>query len=111
MEHIVLYYLLNGIGPKILENYIKQGIMRNEIQLSTNNPNMIGNIFHDEEIKEEFINNFYCMSLNDMYNLLSTSNKLSILNQRKDRFDNESLIKLNATKFYNYPLTLEALCL
>lgn len=104
-------YGLNGIGPRILEKYIHQGITRNEIQLSTNNPNMLGNIFHDEEIKEEFINNFYCMSLVDMYNELSTSNILSVLNQRKDRFDNESLMKLNATKFYNYPLTLEALCL
>ena len=100
---------LNGIGPRILEKYIHQGITRNEIQLSTNNPNMLGNIFHDEYIKEEFINNFYCMSLIDMYNELTTSSKLSVLNQRKDRFDNESLIKLNATKFYNYPLTLEAL--
>ena len=102
---------LNGIGPKILEKYIQQGLIRNEIQLSTTNPNMIGNIFHDEDIKEEFINNFYCMSLIDMHKELSTSNILGILNQRKDRFDNESLIKLNATKFYNYPLTLEALCL
>lgn len=102
---------VSGIGPKILEKYIFQGIERNEIQLSTSNPNMIGNIFHDEDIKEEFINNYYCTSLIDMFKHLSTSNKLSILNQRKDRFDNESLIKLNATKFYNYPLTLEALCL
>ena len=72
---------------------------------------MIGNIFHDEDIKSEFINNFYCTSLTDMYNELTTSSKLSILNQRKDRFDNESLIKLNASKYYNYPLILEALCL
>ena len=102
---------LNGIGPRILEKYILQGINRNEIQLSTNNPIMIGNIFHDEDIKSEFINNFYCTSLTDMYNELTTSSKLSILNQRKDRFDNESLIKLNASKYYNYPLILEALCL
>lgn len=102
---------ISGIGPKILERYILQGISRNEITLTTNNPSMIGAIFHDEELKEEFVNNFYCISVLDMYDELTTSNKISVLNQRKDRFDNESLIKLNASRFYNYPLILEALTL
>lgn len=102
---------ITGVGPKILEKYISEGVNRNEIQYTTNNPLMIGNIFHDDDIKSDFVNNFYCTSITDMYNELSTGSKLSILNQRKDRFDNESLIKLNASKFYNYPLTLEALCL
>lgn len=102
---------ISGVGPKILEKYILQGISRNEITLTTNNPSMIGSIFHDDEMKEEFINNFYCISVLDMYDELTTSNKIAILNQRKDRFDNDSLIRLNASRFYNYPLTLEALTL
>ena len=102
---------ISGVGPKILEKYILQGIQKNEITLTTNNPSMIGTIFHDDEIKEEFINNFYCLSILDMYDELTTSNKVSVLNQRKDRFDNNSLLKLNSSKFYNYPLILEALTL
>jgi hypothetical protein len=102
---------ISGVGPKILEKYILQGISRNEITLNTNNPSMIGSIFHDDDMKEEFVNNFYCISARDMYDELTTSNKLSILNQRKDRFDNNSLIQLNASRFYNYPLMLEALTL
>ena len=102
---------ISGVGPTILEKYIMQGISSNQITLTTNNPSMIGSIFHDDEMKEEFINNFYCISVLDMYDELTTSNKISILNQRKDRFDNESLIKLNASRFYNYPLTLEDLTL
>lgn len=102
---------ISGVGPKILEKYITQGISRNEITLTTNNPSMIGSIFHDDEMKEEFINNFYCTSVINMCDELTTSNRISILNQRKDRFDNESLIKLNASRFYNYPLILEALTL
>jgi hypothetical protein len=102
---------LSGVGPKILEKYILQGIAKNEITMTTNNPAMIGSIFHDNEMAEEFINNFYCVSMIAMYDELTTSAKVSVLNQRKDRFDNNSLINLNATKFYNYPLILEALTL
>ena len=62
-------------------------------------------------MKDEFINNFYCVSAINMYDELTTSSKVSLLNQRKDRFDNNSLIQLNASRFYNYPLILEALTL
>lgn len=102
---------LAGVGPKILEKSIESGINRKEIQLSTTNPNMIGKIFHDSEVEEEFINNYYCCSIIDMYNELTDSEKLSIFNQRRDRYDMNSLIALNKTRFCNYPLILEALSL
>ena len=102
---------ISGVGPKILEKYILQGLSNNEITLLTNNPMLIGNIFHDIEMKDEFVNNFYCISTLDMYDELNTSNKISILNQRIDRFDNNSLLKLNADRYYKYPLILEALTL
>lgn len=102
---------ISGIGPRILEKYILQGITKNEIQKTTTSPELIGNIFHDEYTKEEFMNNFYCASIVEIDRELTLSDKLSMLNQRKDRFDNESLMKLNSTKFYNYPLILEALTL
>ena len=102
---------ISGIGPKFLEKNILQGIAKNEITLNTSNPSMIGSIFHDDETKDEFVNNFYCCSVQNMYEELPTSSKLSVLNQRKDRFDNNSLIQLNASRFYNYPLILEALTL
>ena len=102
---------LSGVGPKILERYILQGLSNNEITLTTNNPMLIGNIFHDEEMKDEFVNNFYCISVLDMYDEINTSNKISLMNQIIDRFDNGSLLTLNATKYYKYPLILEALTL
>jgi hypothetical protein len=102
---------LSGIGPKILQKYIESGLQRNEIQLTTTNPEMIGSIFHDEDMKEEFINNYYCTSLLDMYDELTSSEKLSITNQRRDRYDMNSLISLNNTRFYNHPLILESLSL
>lgn len=102
---------MNGIGPKVLQKYLENGMQRNEIQLSINNPNIIGDIFHDDDLKEDFVNNFYCMNIPAMYEELTYSQKLSIYNQRSDRLDNNSLIKLNNTKFYNHPLILESLLL
>ena len=102
---------MSGIGPKVLQRYLENGIQKNEIQLSINNPNIIGDIFHDTDLKEDFVNNFYCMNISAMYEELTYSQKISIYNQRSDRLDTNSLIKLNSTKFYNHPLILESLLL
>ena len=102
---------LNGVGPRILQKYIKEGIEQKIIQPSTTNPSMIGSIFKDNEMAEEFVNNYYCLSVKDMYDELEYSEKISILNQRKDRYDLNTLISLNNTVFTNYPLILESLTL
>ena len=97
------------IGQKILKNYIESGINRNEIKLSTYSPEMIGKIFHDDDIAEEFINNYYCTNVINMSQELTDSDIASILNQRRDRLDLNSLIALNKTRFANHPLILESL--
>ena len=102
---------LAGIGPRILQKYIESGIERKEIQLTTTNPEMIGKIFHDNSIKEEFINNYYCSSIVDMYDELTNAEKISLINQKRDRCDMNSLVSLNNTKFANHPLILESLSL
>ena len=102
---------ITGIGPKTLQKYIDDGIQRKEIQLNTSNPDMIGTIFHDSDIKEEFVNNYYCTSISEMYKELTPSEILSVLNQRRDRLDMNSLMNLNSTRFANYPLILESLSL
>lgn len=100
---------LSGVGIKTLKKMIDYGIQQSMIKLSTTNPEMISKIFMDDSIKEEYKNNFYCISLPDMYNELTSSMKLSVLNQVIDRFDNNSLVYLNTTKFINHRLNLEAL--
>ena len=100
---------ISGIGPKILKNYIESGLNRNEIQLTTHTPEMIGKIFHDDDIAEEFINNYYCTNVLTMSQELTDGDILSILNQQADRLDLNSLIQLNKTRFANYPLILESL--
>ena len=44
-----------------------------------------------------------------MYQEIDESEKISIFNQCKDRLDNNTLMSLNSTRFYNYNLILEAL--
>ena len=70
---------------------------------------MIGKIFHDDDIAEEFINNYYCTNVLTMSQELTDGDILSILNQQADRLDLNSLIQLNKTRFANYPLILESL--
>lgn len=100
---------LSGIGIKTLQKYIEQGLQNHIINKDTSNPTLIGNIFKDDDIKDDYINNFYCTSILEMYQELDESDNLSIINQCKDRLDNNTLLKLNSTRFYNYNLILESL--
>lgn len=97
-----------GVKYATLKKKIIEGINSNLIQLTSKNPEIIQYIF-DEEYRKDFINNFYCTSILDMYQELTEIEKQSFFYQKKDRIDIDSLQKLNQTKFNNYPLILEAL--
>jgi hypothetical protein len=100
---------ISGCGPKTFQKYLEAGIAQNIVQKGTTNPEIIGNIFKDEDEKEEFVNNFYCSSIIPMYDELTNAEKLSIYNQCIDRIDVNTLQLLNKTKFENHPILLEGL--
>jgi hypothetical protein len=100
---------ISGCGPMTLTKLMEMALAQNIIQNNTTNPGMIGDIFHDEDTKEDFVNNFYCSSVLSMYQELTEAEKNSILNQISDRLDVMSLQALNASKFYDHPLLLEGL--
>lgn len=100
---------ISGIGPVTLQKQLENAITQQVIEKETTNPEIIGNIFNDGETKEEFINNYYCSSIIPMYEELTNGEISSILNQRVDRIDVDSLRAINSTKFYNHPLLLEGL--
>lgn len=102
---------ITGIGPRTLEKLINESLEKHLITKDVTNPTVLSNIFMDDEIKKEFISNFYQTSIVYGYEELTESEKLSVLNQRKDRYDVETLKKLNSTTFYNHPLILESLLL
>ena len=98
-----------GYGPKTFMKDLQTGIIEQVITKNTSNPEIIGEIFHDNEIKKDFINNYYCTNIASMYMELEESDKKSIFSQEIDRSDINALQQLNSSKFYNYPLLLEAL--
>lgn len=59
-----------------------------------------------EEHRVEVLNNFYCTDLEFQYSSLQSSSRLQIEYQIKDRFDMDSLIKLNNSYFNDTPLQL-----
>ena len=102
-------YGLDGIGPKILRDLIKKSINENEININTSNPEILGNIFDDNKVKDEFINNYYCSNLDYMYSKLTKSDIDSILNQIIDRSDINGLKSINNSVFYNHPIMISSL--
>ena len=98
-----------GIGIKTFQKKLEEAMMQNIINENTTNPEIIGDIFKDGEVKDEFINNFYCSSVLFMYHDLTESEKKSILSQQVDRIDINSLRHLNDTTFYNHKIILEGL--
>jgi ligand-binding sensor protein len=98
---------INGFGPYTLKKSIMDGINSKKINENSSNPEMIASIFNDDDLKDEFINNFLCTSYMHMYNNMATSDELNITNQMIDRSDITTLQALNRTRFYNHPIKLE----
>lgn len=97
-----------GIGPAKFASSINEMLAKNKINQTTNNPQMIGSFLSDSN-KDQFVKNFYCTSVNCVGEDISESGVVSILSQRKDKLDMNSLMALNNTRFKMYPLMLDAL--
>lgn len=104
-----------GIGIMKYYQMVSQAISENRISPENIMPEVLAamfktssNNFDDDSVKE-FINNHYCFSVLRMFDELSTADIQSVLNQVTDHVDVNGLVELNKTKFYNHPLTLEAL--
>lgn len=100
---------ISGVKFLTLQKMIEEGIGKNILQETTQNPNLMKEIFQDPEDQKEFVNNYHCTSIPFMYEELRDIDIQSILYQKKDRIDIDSLKALNITKFVNCPLILEAL--
>lgn len=99
-----------GIGPNKMAGSIYELIQKNIINESTINPHMISDCLkYNNETRTQFINNYYCTSISCLEEDITDSGVISILSQRKDRLDMNSLMTLNNTTFRNHPLLLDAL--
>ena len=100
---------IRGVGYITLMNYINDAISDNRITTTTESIEIISELFNDY-IRDNLISNFNQLFLPKSIMRLTDTQRLSIVDYAtKDRFDNDSLIRLNSTRFYNYQLDLEAL--
>lgn len=99
---------IKGIGVKTIIKLINRGISESIITDKTDNIELLKHIM-SPDYQEDLVNNFKCIDIREQYDILSKEDIYNIEKQLIDRFDNGSLLKLNATRFFNHQLMLEEL--
>lgn len=99
---------LKGIGAKTIFKYIISSISEGIITKDTTSIEMLSKIIPDNQ-GPEATKNYNCIDIRQQYNELSEKDKFSITNQIINRFDYNSLIKLNNEDYKDYPLMLPEL--
>jgi len=99
---------IENVANITLLKLINNGFNENIITPQSSNINLISKIFPLEQ-QENVINNFNCIDYVLMYQRVDEAQKLSIYSKLIDRSDNNSLLQLNSTMFYNHRLMLEEL--
>ena len=96
------------IGSSTLIKLINDGMINNKITPQTSSIELLQEIF-SEDVQKEVFNNFNCLNLESMYDLLTEEDKFSITSQMVDKSDNNSLLSLNSTMFSEHRLMLQEL--
>lgn len=100
---------MTGVGPRYFADYVKEGLFKQVITENVTSPEMIADVFTNGEDRQTFIQNYYCSDVVQIYNDLTDAQKKSILNQIRDRSDNNALYEANHTRFSTHPIVLEGL--
>lgn len=100
---------ISGVGPQRLAANLDEMLHKHIINPETTNPQMISRFLTRDEDRKQFVSNYYCTSVTCLNEDLTKSDILSILNQRKDKLDMNSLINLNNTQFRDHPLLIDSL--
>lgn len=99
---------LKGIGEKTIINYLINGINDGLLTKDTSSIDMLETIIPDDQ-RERASNNFNCINLENQYRELGDQDIFNITNQIVDRFDYNSLLRLNREDYANYQLMLNEL--
>lgn len=99
---------LKGIGCKSVLKCLSTAIEDNIITKDTTSIEMISKSFPEDQ-SELAISNYNCINIAKQYSDISDKDVFSITNQIVNRFDYNSLIKLNETVYKDYPLMLQEL--
>ena len=96
---------IKGYGIKKILRFINQAILAKTINPDTNNIGVLINLIK-EEFRDDVLKNYYCTDIVTQYNSLGDKDFHDILSQIKDKYDNDTLKKLNDEYFVNHPINL-----
>jgi hypothetical protein len=99
---------IRRVGAISVLKYLREGVNHNLISYNTESIELIKQCF-PEDMREELQNNFLQYSVKEKELNISDSERFDIEHQIVDRFDKNSLLKLNSTKFYYHQLMLQEL--
>lgn len=99
---------IDNVGNHTLLRYLEDGLKQQKITPNTMNINSILDIF-PTNIQDTVNDNFRCLHLESMQDKLTREQIYGIESQIIDRFDHNSLLMLNAKRFYNHRFMLEEL--
>ena len=101
---------IKAVGAITMTKKLRLALEKNQITPATMSIEILSSIFNDQlQYKEQLIENYSLLSIEEVYNRLTKKQKFTITNQIVDRVDVNSLIKLNNTRFSDCPLKLEEL--
>ena len=101
---------IKAVGAITMTKKLRLALEKNQITPATMSIEILSSIFNDQlQYKEQLIENYNLLSIEEVYNRLTKKQKFTITNQIVDRVDVNSLIKLNSTRFSDCPLKLEEL--
>lgn len=97
-----------GLRSSSLIKLLDRGIRDKVITSASTELSVLLEVF--PEISRDMVEcNFKCIAIDEILRRVTDTQKSKISMQLVDRSDNNSLMKLNSTMFFNHPLLLEAL--
>ena len=97
-----------NLTPLRNTKYLVDGLADGKIQADTESPELLQYVYPNE-MRNDFSKNLKLFDITTKYRKLTKEDIYQITSQLVDRFDNNSLLQLNNTKFVNHQLMLEEL--
>lgn len=100
---------MSRMGLATILKTIDKAISNHTITDKTFNINLLTNIVR-EDFRPILLNNYYAIDLKNQFNMLGSHDIYFITKQIKDKFDDESLKKINDLYFAEVPIQLIEVC-
>lgn len=96
---------IKAVSVKKLCDIVKDNIFNLKVTSNTNSLDIIETMFQDD-IREEFRNNYHCTCIPLQYQEITPSERFEIFSQVIDKYDDISLEFLNERFFNQYPIMI-----